>query len=186
MPWFDVLETGLAGLRILRRKIVSDERGQFGRIYSVEELRLVGWNKVVAQSNFSKSLGKGTIRGMHYQEQPFAEMKLVTCLSGNVFDVAVDIRKGSPTFLQWRSCELSAENHCSILIPEGFAHGFQCLSEECHLVYFHSTAYEAKASRRLNPKDLAINISWPHKVTLMSEADAAAPMINHDFSGIII
>ena len=113
-------------------------------------------------------------------------MKLVSCIRGEVWDVAVDLRKDSPTFLHWHAERLSADNHCALLIPEGFAHGFQTLSEECELLYLHSTAYSAESESGLNIVDPLLNIEWPLSITEASERDTKHLMISNDFEGLDI
>lgn len=170
---FNSLGQPMNGLYHLERQAFADQRGAFSRLFCKEELRALGWDAPVAQSNFSQTVHKGTIRGLHYQHPPHAEKKLVTCVAGAVFDVAVDLRKGSSTFGQWYSCELSARNNQSLLIPEGFAHGFQTLSDDVTMIYFHSTAYtpQSEAGIRWDDPDMAIN--WPMAPTSVSDRDQA-------------
>jgi dTDP-4-dehydrorhamnose 3,5-epimerase len=123
---------------------------------------------------------------MHFQYPPHAETKLVSCLRGAVFDVAVDLRKGSPTFLRWQAQEISAENRLALLIPAGFAHGFQALSDECELLYVHSAPYVAAAEGGLNPRDAALAIGWPLAIAEMSERDAGHPPVGPDFEGLTL
>lgn len=121
---------------------------------------------------------------MHLQQSPHAEMKLVICLRGAVWDVAVDVRKGSPTLLHWHAETLSAENMRAVLIPEGFAHGFQALSDDCELLYLHSAPYVAEAEYGLNPLDPALAISWPQAITEISDRDGKHPPVVADFKGL--
>ncbi|MBY0410997.1 MAG: dTDP-4-dehydrorhamnose 3,5-epimerase family protein, partial [Burkholderiaceae bacterium] len=127
----------LQGLYRVQRQYVADERGYFSRIFCAVELAEAGWSAPVAQVNHSHTTHRGTVRGMHYQRPPHAEMKLVSCLQGEVWDVAVDLRRGSPTFLQWHAERLSADNGCAMLIPTGVAHGFQALTDHVTLLYAH-------------------------------------------------
>ena len=113
-------------------------------------------------------------------------MKLVTCLRGSIWDVAVDLRAGSPTFLQWHAEELTAANHRALLIPEGFAHGFQTICDDCELIYLHSRAYTPGAEAGLNPKDSMISIRWPLDIAELSARDAQHPMLNHQFKGVTL
>jgi dTDP-4-dehydrorhamnose 3,5-epimerase len=184
MSRFDASPTGLDGLLVLQRKLASDDRGLFGRLFCADDLRLFGWDKSLAQSNISITQGVGTVRGMHFQRPPHAEMKLVTCIAGSVFDVAIDIREASKTKLQHFGIELSAENQKTMLIPEGFAHGFQCLSERATLIYFHSAAFHAEAADGLNPQDPKLNIQWPFKVSRLSEKDKSYAMIGDTYKGV--
>ncbi len=184
MSRFDAFATGLDGLMVLQRKLAGDDRGQFGRLFCADDLKTFGWNKPLAQSNLSITQGVGTVRGMHFQNPPHAEMKLVTCIEGSVFDVALDVRENSKTKLQSFGTELSAENQKAMLIPEGFAHGFQCLSDRATLIYFHSAAYQAEAADGLHPQDPKLAIPWPLEITRLSEKDASYAMITEKFKGV--
>src|ERR1700674_3022959 len=125
----EFIATDIGGLYTIRLKKLEDERGFFARTFCKNEFRQIGFDKEFVQFNHSFNKHKGTIRGMHFQNFPYGEMKLLRCIQGAVYDVAVDLRKESPTFLQHFGVELSAENMLSILIPEGFAHGFQTLED---------------------------------------------------------
>jgi len=138
----------------------------------------------IAQINRTLTAHRGTVRGMHYQTPPHAEAKLVSCLRGTVFDVAVDVRRGSPTFLHWHAQRLSADNHHSLLIPPGFAHGFQTLEDNCELLYLHTAAYAAQAEAALNARDPRLDISWPAPINVQSPRDAAHPLLAGDFQGV--
>jgi len=127
---------------------------------------------------------KGTVRGMHFQRPPHAEMKLVSCVRGEVFDVAVDLRRGSPTFLRWHAERLSADNNRALLIPQGFAHGFQALTDDAELIYCHSAAYDAASEGGLNPRDPRLAIAWPLPITELSARDAQAAMLDAAFTGM--
>jgi dTDP-4-dehydrorhamnose 3,5-epimerase len=184
MNSFSATATPLSGLQVVERAPRRDQRGFLARIFCAEELAGLGWRKPVAQINHTVTLEKGTIRGMHFQQPPWAEMKLVSCLRGEVFDVAVDIRQGSPTFLKWYGLPLSAENCQALLIPEGFAHGFQTVTDNVELLYCHSAGYAREAEGGLNPSDPVLNIHWPEIITEMSEKDASRPLIDHTFQGV--
>lgn len=186
MSRFTILNTLIVGLKIIERKHLGDTRGFLSRIFCAEELTDAGWRKPIAQINQTFTKKRGTIRGMHYQCPPNAEMKLVTCLQGAIWDVAVDLRAGSPTFLQWHAEELSAANQRALLIPEGFAHGFQTLSNDCELVYLHSLAYTPEAEAGLNPKDSRLQITWPMAVTELSTRDDQRAMLDHNFEGVML
>ena len=162
----------------------SDERGWFARYYCKNEFGEIGHTKEWLQMNHSVSYKKGTIRGMHYQRPPYAEIKLVRCIAGIVFDVLVDLRKDSETFLQWFGVELSAENKTMVYIPEGFAHGFQCLSDHCELLYHHTELYKPDAEAGIKYNDTMINIEWPLPVSVISERDAGHSFLTKDFKGI--
>jgi dTDP-4-dehydrorhamnose 3,5-epimerase len=184
MSRFHITETRLNGLVVVERTLIQDERGFLTRLFCAEELKAAGWSWQVAQINHTCSTTQGTVRGMHYQIPPAAEAKLVSCIRGSVWDVAVDLRIGSPTYLQWHGVELSAANHQALLIPPGFAHGFQTLSPDCELFYLHSELYDANAERALNALDPALDISWPLKISTMSQRDANHAMIDNTFQGI--
>ena len=126
------------------------------------------------------------MRSLHFQYPPHAKIKLVSCLQGEIFDVAVDLRQNSPTFLQWHGVVLSAQNKQSLLIPEGFAHGFQALSQDCELIYLHTAAYHPEAEGALNVADPRLNIAWPLAITEISERDRNHKLIEQDFQGIIL
>src|SRR4051812_25753964 len=158
---FGIRATPLDGLFVVEREIRADARGHLSRIYSAEELAAVGWEKPIAQINQTVTRSRGTVRGLHFQLPPHAEMKLVTCLRGAVWDVAVDLRAGSPTFMRWHAEELSADNRRAMLIPEGFAHGLQSLTDDAELLYCHSAAYAPHAEAGLHPQDPAVAVAWP-------------------------
>ena len=184
MGRFTIRDMPIEGLKLIARQQLADARGFLSRLYCSEELMSAGWSKPVVQINHTLTQMQGTVRGMHYQLPPYAEMKLVTCLRGAVWDVAVDLRQGSPTFLRWHAEELSAANFCSLLIPEGFAHGFQALSNDCELLYLHSTAYVSGAEDGLSPMDPALSIKWPLVIAELSPRDMRHPMLSKEFSGL--
>lgn len=183
---FDCFDTPLAGLKVVQRKPIEDARGFLSRFYCAEEFKSFGFNKPISQINHTLTRQKGAVRGLHYQQQPYAEIKLVSCLKGEIFDVAVDLRKNSSTFLQWHGEVLSEKNQRSLLIPEGFAHGFQTLSEDCELIYLHTAPYVKEAEAALNVTDPGICITWPLDITELSERDCSHPMIKNDFEGIAV
>lgn len=182
MGMFELQETPLAGVRLVQRKRLEDKRGFLSRLFCAEALGLAG----PVQINLTLTQQKGTVRGMHFQYPPCAETKVVNCMKGRVFDVAVDLRRSSPTFLCWYGEELSAENQRSLIIPPGVAHGFQALEEGCELLYFHSTSYRPEAEGGLNPRDPGLAIEWPLEISDMSDRDLAHPFIKSDFAGIEI
>jgi len=186
MSRFYILDTPIADLKIVERQQLGDSRGFLARLFCVEGLAAAGWHKPIIQINQTLTQKQGTIRGLHFQNAPYAEMKLVTCLRGAIWDVAVDLRAASPTFLQWHAEELSAANHRALLIPEGFAHGFQTLCDDCELIYLHSLAYTPGAEAGLNPKDSMISIRWPLAVTELSARDAQHPMLDPQFKGVTL
>lgn len=184
MSRFTITDLPLTGLKLVERHNLGDARGYLSRMFCAEELALAGWKKPVSQINLTMTAKRGTVRGMHFQHPPHAEMKLVNCVRGSVFDVAVDLRAGSPTFLQWHAEELSAENRRSLLIPEGFAHGFQTLSDDCEMLYLHSMPYVQSAEGALNPQDPALALNWPLAITELSERDRLHPNLTEQFTGL--
>lgn len=186
MSRFTVTETGIDGLRVIQRQRLGDERGFLSRLFCAEELTSAGWHKPIAQINHTLTQMQGTVRGMHFQHPPHVEMKLVTCLRGTVWDVGMDLRAGSPTFLQWRAAELSANNGKALLIPEGFAHGFQALTDDCELLYLHTAAYAAQAEDGLLATDPTLGIAWPLPIALQSERDQRHPGLAAEFTGLTL
>ncbi len=184
MSRFAISHTPLKGLKEIRRQPLQDSRGFLSRIFCSQELSSCGWHTAIAQINHTFTVHKGSIRGIHYQLPPYCEIKLVTCIQGEIWDVAVDIRSESPTFLQNHGVRLSAENNLSLMIPEGFAHGFQTLTDNVELLYCHSAAYNAKSEAGLNPKDPRLLIDWPIPATEISDRDMQHPLVNQDFKGI--
>lgn len=181
---FEIRPTPLVGVRVLERRLFGDNRGSFARLFDAEELAGAGWTLPIAQVNHSFTGRRGSIRGMHYQRTPHADMKLVTCIRGAVFDVALDVRAGSPTLLQWHGEVLSAENRRAMLLPEGFAHGFQALSDDVELIYCHSALYAAEVDAAHNVFDPLFAIDWPEPVTDMSDRDCAHAMLTNSFEGV--
>ena len=186
MSRFGIVDTPISGLKIVERSPRSDERGFLTRLFCSGELQSVGWDKPIAQVNQTLTRRTGAVRGLHFQSPPHAEMKLVSCIRGEVWDVAVDLRRGSPTFLQWFGANLSADNCRALLIPEGFAHGFQTLTEDCELIYFHSCAYHAESEGAVQPEDPRVAVRWPRPITEMSARDQGHPMLSAGFEGIVI
>jgi dTDP-4-dehydrorhamnose 3,5-epimerase len=181
---FAVSGTTLADLRVVERKPIGDSRGFLCRIFCNEELSAAGWPGGVAQINHTLTEKRGTVRGMHFQRPPHAEFKLVSCIRGEVWDVAVDLRANSPTFLQWHGEHLSAENHRALLIPVGFAHGFQTLSDGVELLYCHSAPYVPAAESGLTPTDQRLGISWPLPIAEMSVRDSGHALLTKQFEGL--
>lgn len=181
---FTITDTPLFGLKVIERQRLGDTRGFLSRLFCADELATAGWIKPIAQINQTYTAKAGTIRGMHFQDSPYAEMKLVSCLRGELFDVAVDLRADSPTFLKWYGVQLSADNRCALLIPEGFAHGFQALADDVELLYCHSVPYTPAAEAGLHPHDPALAISWPLPVAELSARDSQHPLVTAAFKGI--
>lgn len=176
--------TSLNGSYVIDLQPYNDERGWFARFYCKDEFQQIGHDKEWVQLNHSTTYEKGALRGMHFQIAPYREIKMVRCIAGAVYDVIIDLRKGSETFLKWFGTELSAENKKMIYIPEGFAHGFQCLTSNCELIYFHSEFYQPGAEGGLHYKDPLVNIEWPLQVTTVSQRDLSHPYLDESFKGI--
>jgi dTDP-4-dehydrorhamnose 3,5-epimerase len=183
---FEVLSAPLSGLKLIQRMPIRDDRGYLERMFCAEELQSLIPGKGIVQINRSVTARRGAVRGMHFQNPPYAETKIVSCLRGEVFDVAVDLRRNSLTFLGWHAEVLSAGNHRTLVIPDGFAHGFQTLAENCELLYFHTAAWRPDAEGGLSPHDSRLDIRWPEAVAELSPKDAAYPFIGEDFAGLIV
>ena len=181
MSRFECTPTPLGGLTVVLRSALEDSRGFLSRLYCADELRAAGWRGDVAQVNHTLTRRQGSVRGLHFQRAPHAEAKLVSCVRGEVFDVAVDLRRGSPTYLQWHAQRLSAQNRHSLLIPRGFAHGFQALADDCELIYLHSSAYTPEAEGGLDALDAALAIAWPLPVVERSPRDLSFAAIDENF-----
>jgi dTDP-4-dehydrorhamnose 3,5-epimerase len=183
---FERFDTPIAGLCVLQRRPIGDRRGYLERLYCAEELGALVAGRRIEQINHTLTTGRGTVRGLHFQHPPHAETKFVHCLRGEVFDVAVDLRSGSPTFLHWHAELLSADNHRTFVIPEGCAHGFQALTDECELLYFHTAAYHPGAEGGLHAQDARLGIDWPLPVAGLSPRDAAHPALDAAFRGVVL
>lgn len=184
MQRFKRIATPIEGVFVVERQRIGDSRGFLSRLFCAEELAEVGFTLPVAQINHTLTETAGTLRGLHFQHPPAAEDKLVSCIRGAVFDVAVDLRAGSPTFLRWHGVELSADNNRALMIPQGCAHGFQALVDGCELLYLHSRPYAPAAEGGLNPLDPQLAIAWPLPVTIMSRRDAGHPLVEANFTGV--
>jgi dTDP-4-dehydrorhamnose 3,5-epimerase len=181
---FTIHQTPITDLVVVERIARVDARGFLARIFCAEELKAAGWSKPIAQINQTVTHTRGTVRGLHFQNPPHTEMKLVSCLRGAVWDVAVDLRAGSPTFMLWHAEELSAGNQRAMLIPEGFAHGLQSLTDDAELLYCHSAVYAPQAEAGLHPRDARIGITWPLPIAAISERDDRHPALPNDFPGL--
>jgi dTDP-4-dehydrorhamnose 3,5-epimerase len=184
MSRFDLVDTPLAGVKIVRRQRVQDTRGSLSRLFCSQELAAAGWRDPVAQINHTVTVRAGTVRGLHFQHPPHAEAKLVSCLRGEVWDVALDLRADSPTFLQWHAERLSAENGVALLIPPGCAHGFQALTDNAEMLYLHSMPYTPAAEGGLHPLDPRLAMAWPLPLTELSARDAGHPNLDESFTGV--
>lgn len=182
----EIMNTTLGGLYVIQPTILSDERGFFTRTYCKEKFTAIGFNKEFVQINHSFNNHKGTIRGMHFQSPPYTETKLIRCIKGRIYDVAVDLRENSPTFLQYFSIELSETNMLSILIPEGFAHGFQTLKDNSVLLYHHTQYYTPKSETGFCFDDPKLKINWKLPPVMVSNKDKSYKLIDNNFKGIKI
>jgi dTDP-4-dehydrorhamnose 3,5-epimerase len=155
------LKTSLPGAWVIELDLVSDERGWFARTFDREEFDARGLNPDVVQCNASFNSRPGTLRGMHYQAEPYGESKVVRCVRGAIFDAVVDLRFASPTFCRWHGVELSADNRLALYIPPGMAHGFQTLTDDCEVLYQMGHPYVPEAARGVRWDDPAFGIEWP-------------------------
>jgi dTDP-4-dehydrorhamnose 3,5-epimerase len=176
----------LAGAFCIEPEPISDHRGSFARVFCQRDLHPVLGGRHIVQINHSTTRGVGMLRGMHFQYPPCAEDKLVRCVCGAMFDVMVDLRRGSPTFLRWYGETLRADNMKMLFIPAGFAHGFQALTNECETTYCVTEYYRPEYEGIVRADDPRISIGWPLEISGRSSKDAAAPLLTDDFSGIEI
>lgn len=179
-----IKQTLLKDAFVIEPEPFEDTRGMFSRIFCKKEFQAVGFVKDIVQVNQSITRQKGAIRGMHFQQPPMSEIKMVKCLRGSVFDVMIDLRKNSSTFLKWYGEILSAENMKMMYIPEGFAHGFQTLEENCELLYLHTEFYSPEHEGGLRYNDPKIEIKWPFEATDISKRDRNHPLLSSEFKGM--
>lgn len=170
-------ETGLAGAYLVEPEPIADDRGFFARTFCVGEFGERGLETSFLQHSISFSRRTGTLRGMHFQNPPHAETKLVSCSQGAIFDVIVDLRPASPTYLQWASFELTPDNRRQLYIPGGFAHGFITLNDDTVVQYLISKMHVPEASRGFCHDDPAVGIRWPMVPSVMSERDRSWPLL---------
>lgn len=170
-------ETALKGAFIIEPRLIHDERGFFARTWSQEEFLQHGLNPRVVQNNISLNKRRGTLRGLHFQVEPYQEAKLVHCTAGSMFDVIVDLRENSPTFRKWIAIELSSRNRLMVYVPENFAHGFQTLEDDTEVAYQISQSYDPASARGLRWDDPSLGIKWPLPVTAISERDTKHPLL---------
>jgi|TARA_B110000879_G_C11166848_1_gene511697 dTDP-4-dehydrorhamnose 3,5-epimerase len=176
--------TPINDLHVIERNPIIDDRGFLERLFCSSELDIFLNNKQIKQINRTLTKKKGSVRGLHFQNSPYAEKKIITCLKGSVFDIAIDLRKNSSTFLQWHAEILSEENLKSFIIPEGFAHGFQTTSDDVEMLYFHTNDYSSKHEDALNINDPLLNIKLPLNISDISVRDDTHLFINKKFKGI--
>ena len=174
----------LSGAYLIEHKLIEDHRGSFSRLFCKNELKKIGHTDDVVQISQSINPKPGTLRGLHYQKPPRAEIKIIKCISGAVFDVIVDLRRYSATFLQWCAVTLTKEDRKMIYVPKGFAHGFQTLERESHLIYFTTAFYSRSHEGALHYQDPLLSISWPLKISTISERDEQLPFITKRFTGL--
>lgn len=165
---------------------IGDERGSFARLFCQETFSQIRPDLEFVQINLSENARKGTIRGMHYQLPPSAEAKLVGCVAGAALDVMVDVRKGSPTFLQHFAVELNPRNHRLVFIPEGFAHGFQTLADDTRMIYCHTAFYDPQSEAAIHYADPAVDITWPLEDVTVSAKDQARAFLTSEFKGVVV
>ena len=177
-------KTDIEGISLIETESFNDERGMFARLFCSSALEELMEGRSIKQINTSYTKSKGSIRGLHFQAPPRSEMKLIRCLKGAVWDVAVDLRSGSPTFLCSFGVRLSPENLIMLVIPEGFAHGFQTLEPDTELLYLHTEFYSPLLEGGVRFDDPIFDIKRPLTPTEVSERDKVHELINHDFDGI--
>lgn len=170
-------KTKIKDLYVIEPELKTDERGFLVRVFCGQDFARVGINFNITQVNLSLTKKKGTIRGLHFQEEPRAEDKIIQCLKGSIYDVAVDLRKNSLTYGQWVAEELSDKNKRMFLIPKGFAHGFQTLTDNCELLYFMSEFYSSNHEGGIRWNDPFLSIKWPIKNPILSQKDISWPLI---------
>jgi len=180
------IKSPLSGVYLVELEPHVDQRGYFTRTFCHKEFAKIGFHKNIVQINHSLTLQKGTIRGMHYQCPPAAETKIIRCVQGKVYDIAIDLRAKSPTFKQWYGFELSKDNMKMVYIPEGYAHGFQTLSDYAELIYHHSEFYSSECEQGFRFDDPKLSIKWPLKPVAISPRDQSFPFIGDEFKGIKI
>jgi dTDP-4-dehydrorhamnose 3,5-epimerase len=169
--------TKIEGLYVAESSVFQDKRGDFSRLFCLDIFKRIGFKKNIVNINYSKTLNKGGVRGMHYQDHPYSEEKIVKCISGSVYDVAIDMRIGSPTYLEYYGVELTKENGKMLCVPEGFAHGFQALSDNAEIIYFNTQYYHPEVECGVNVLDPSVNIKWPLKVGAQSDKDKKIGLI---------
>jgi dTDP-4-dehydrorhamnose 3,5-epimerase len=165
-------ETAVQDAWVIEVNRITDDRGFFARVWCQDEFAQVGIKDDWVQANVGRSVRAGTLRGMHYQREPHAEAKLVRCTHGAVYDVALDLRPSSPSYLHWVGATLKASEHTMLYIPKGCAHGYQALDDDSEIVYFTSTPYNRDAATGARHDDPAFGIEWPLPVEVISEQDA--------------
>ena len=178
-----ISDTKLQGVHVVENTVLGDVRGSFTRWFCPKELSKILGDRSIKQVNHSVTAKKGSIRGMHFQKSPHAEMKFVRCIRGRVLDVALDLRPSSKTFLQYHAEELSPDKNKMLVIPEGCAHGFQILEDNTELLYLHTGFYEPASEGGINYADPLTAIKWPLPVADISDRDANYSLLDKSFKG---
>ena len=178
------VETNIPGVWTTESLAFKDDRGAFSRLFCSEELQPIIQQRNIVQINRSNTHGVGVVRGFHFQKRPYAELKIIRCLRGRVFDVAVDLRQGSQTFLCWTAVELTPENNRVLIIPEGCAHGFQVLEADSELLYLHTAFYTPQAEGGVRFDDPRLGVKWPLTPINLSARDLSHPYLTTNFKGI--
>lgn len=173
-----LIETYIKGLYLIEPTIYCDSRGWFSESYNYNELLSLGIDVIFVQDNHSQSNKKGVLRGLHFQNEPVSQTKLIRCTRGSIWDVAVDLRKSSQTYLRWFGIELSESNKLSLLIPKGFAHGFIALEDSTEIQYKVDNLYDKSKDRSIRFNDPILQIKWPKFKYILSEKDLNAPFLN--------
>ncbi len=180
----DLIETSINRLFVAKLCRQTDDRGFFFRSYCQSVLNEIGISLPIAQINQSMTKQVGSVRGMHFQFPPYAETKMIRCLAGEVFDVAIDLRHESPTFLTWHAEYLTPNNGKMMIIPEGFAHGFQVIRPESELLYFHTAPYSPANEGGIAFDDPRVDVKWPRVVTELSNRDRFHKPLSAEFKGL--
>ncbi|MGE3910871.1 MAG: dTDP-4-dehydrorhamnose 3,5-epimerase [Chloroflexota bacterium] len=184
----NISETPLRDAYVIDIAKIEDQRGFFARIFCTEEMEAFGMQTGIVQMNLSHNLRKGVVRGMHYQIEPAPEAKLMRCIRGAIYDVIIDMRPASPTYLQWFGVELTAENRRALYVPPMFAHGYQALTDGAEVIYPTTGVYTPACERGVRHDDPAIGIGWPIPPTEISEKDRTWPLISvpvHAGAGLV-
>jgi len=176
-PTVTFTPTKLSGVWLIELELSEDERGFFARTFCEHEFAAHGLNTRWPQCNVTRTLRRGMIRGLHFQAEPKPEIKLIRCSAGAIWDVVVDVRPGSPTYGQWEAFELAGDNHRQLYVPAGFAHGFQCLTDNCDVFYQMSEFYFAELARGVRWNDPTLNVPWPIPNPTLSERDRNLPLL---------
>lgn len=174
----EIINTSIPEVKLIKPQVFGDNRGWFYESYSKEKLQKLGIDTVFVQDNRSFSAAKGTLRGIHFQKNPSAQTKLICCTKGKILDVAVDLRKDSPTYLKWVSYELTEENKYMLYIPKGFGHGFLTLTENVEVLYKVDEYYDSKNDRSIKYNDEKIGINWGVDSPVLSQKDLSAPSLD--------